>query len=132
MPCDPSDMVCFHKRIGPEEVHQILEASTQLDGPKAQEKEVVVETTVQEKNLTYPTDTKALAQDHPTLLKAGRPARDPVAPTLLQGSAPLCDGPTLASRRAEAPDGSSSCQASCAVWLGACFVYRSVNCPIRP
>jgi len=58
VPCDPSDLVYFRKRIGPEGVQRILEVSTQMHGPKAQEKEVVVDTTVQEKNITYPTDTK--------------------------------------------------------------------------
>jgi len=58
VPCDPSDLVYFRKRIAPEGVQQISEVSTQMHGQKAQEKEVVVDTTVQEKNITYPTDTK--------------------------------------------------------------------------
>ena len=36
----------------------ILAVSIQLHGPKGGEKEVVIDSTVQEKNVTYPTDTK--------------------------------------------------------------------------
>jgi len=58
VPCDPSDLVYFRQRIGEAGVQRILQASAQLHGPAAQEKEVVVDTTVQEKNITPPTDTK--------------------------------------------------------------------------
>lgn len=58
VPCDPSDLVYFRQRIGEAGMHLILQASVQLHGPAAQEKEVVVDTTVQEKNITHPTDTK--------------------------------------------------------------------------
>ena len=37
VPCDPSDLVYFRKRIGSEGVQQILEVSTQLHGKKAQD-----------------------------------------------------------------------------------------------
>ncbi len=49
-PCDPSDLVYFRQRI--------FQVSAQLHGDKAEEKEVVVDTTVQEKNITCPTDSK--------------------------------------------------------------------------
>jgi len=58
VPCDPSDLVYFRQRIGEAGVQRILQASAQLHGPAAQEKEVVMDTTVQEKNITHPTDTK--------------------------------------------------------------------------
>ena len=58
MPCDPSDLVYFRQRIGEAGVQRILQVTAQLHGPAAQEKEVVVDTTVQEKNITHPTDTK--------------------------------------------------------------------------
>jgi IS5 family transposase len=57
-PCDPSDLVYFRQRIGEAGVARILKVSAQLHGDKAQETEVVVDTTVQEKNITHPTDTK--------------------------------------------------------------------------
>lgn len=58
VPCDPSDLVYFRQRIGEAGVQRILKVTAQLHGDKAQEAEVVVDTTVQEKNITPPTDTK--------------------------------------------------------------------------
>lgn len=59
VPCEPSDLVHFRKRIGPEGLERIFQVSIDIQNPKAvQEKEVVVDTTVQEKNITFPTDTK--------------------------------------------------------------------------
>ena len=58
VPCDPSDLVYFRERIGEAGVQRILRVSAQMHGDKAQESEVVVDTTVQEKNITHPTDTK--------------------------------------------------------------------------
>lgn len=57
-PLEPSDFVHFRKRIGEEGISKILEISILLHGKEAMEKEVVVDTTVQEKNITFPTDTK--------------------------------------------------------------------------
>jgi len=51
LPCDPTDRVYFRRRIGEEGVALILAASVQLHGEKAQEREVVVDSTVQEKNI---------------------------------------------------------------------------------
>lgn len=58
VPGDPSDLVYFRQRIGEAGMQRILKVTVQLHGDKSQEKEVVVDTTVQEKNLTHPTDTK--------------------------------------------------------------------------
>jgi len=58
VPCDPSDLVYFRQRIGEAGMQGILQVTVRLHGDKAQEKEVVVDTTVQEKNITHPTDTK--------------------------------------------------------------------------
>jgi transposase, IS5 family len=58
VPCDPSDLVYFRQRIGEAGVQRILKVTARLHGDKAQETEVVVDTTVQEKNITHPTDTK--------------------------------------------------------------------------
>jgi IS5 family transposase len=58
-PCDPSDLVHFRKRIGPKGMEKIFQISIDLHKEKvSKEKAVVVDTTVQEKNITYPTDTK--------------------------------------------------------------------------
>ena len=57
-PCDPSDLVHFRHRIGKEGVEKILAASIRIHGRKVLEEAVSIDTTVQEKNITYPTDTK--------------------------------------------------------------------------
>jgi len=58
MPLEPSDFVHFRKRIGKQAVQKILQISIELHGKQAMEKEVVIDTTVQEKNITFPTDVK--------------------------------------------------------------------------
>ena len=58
LPCDPTDLVYFRNRIGKEGVEGIFAMSVGLHGKEAEEKQVIVDTTVQEKNITYPTDGK--------------------------------------------------------------------------
>jgi IS5 family transposase len=58
---DPSDFVYFRHRIGPEEMKKIFKQSIDLfikDFIRREVKEVRVDTTVQEKNITFPTDTR--------------------------------------------------------------------------
>ena len=57
-PCHPTDLVHFRKRIGDKGVEKILQLSIDLHGKKAQERELLIDSTVQEKNITFPTDTK--------------------------------------------------------------------------
>jgi IS5 family transposase len=57
-PCHPTDLVYFRKRIGEKGVERILQVSIELHGKKAQEREILIDSTVQEKNITFPTDTK--------------------------------------------------------------------------
>jgi IS5 family transposase len=57
-PFDPSDFVHFRKRVGKKGAEKIFEISVKLHGKDADPKEVVVDTTVQEKNITFPTDFK--------------------------------------------------------------------------
>ena len=58
-PCDPSDLVHFRKRIGKDGVEKILALSVRLQGKKdLRKREVIVDSTVQEKNITFPTDVK--------------------------------------------------------------------------
>jgi len=57
-PCNPSDFVHFRKRIGEEGVGKIFAYSVQLHGVSATEKQVLSDTTVQENNITFPTDAK--------------------------------------------------------------------------
>lgn len=58
LPCDPSDLVYFRQRIGEQGVALILAVSAQMHGERAKETEVVIDSTVQEKNVSYPLDTK--------------------------------------------------------------------------
>jgi IS5 family transposase len=58
-PYDPSEFVHFRKRIGEEGAEKILKLSISLfDSKEIHEKEVLIDTTVQEKNITFPTDSK--------------------------------------------------------------------------
>ncbi len=57
-PCDATELVHFRKRIKAEGVAKIFAMSVKLHGRAAEEKEVIVDTTVQEKAITYPTDGK--------------------------------------------------------------------------
>ena len=58
LPCHATDLVYFRKRIGKEGVEQIFTMSVNLHGKAVEEKQVIIDTTVQEKNVTYPTDGK--------------------------------------------------------------------------
>jgi IS5 family transposase len=61
LPFDPSDFVHFRKRIGEEGMKRIFKQSIDLFGEdviRREVKEVRVDTTVQEKNITFPTDRK--------------------------------------------------------------------------
>jgi len=58
-PFDPSEFVHFRKRVGESGAQKLLKLSISLFEPKEiNEKEVLVDTIVQEKNVTFPTDTK--------------------------------------------------------------------------
>jgi IS5 family transposase len=57
-PCDPSDFVHFRKRIGEKGVEKIFSYSVLIHGEKAQERQVLSDTTVQENNTTFPTNAK--------------------------------------------------------------------------
>lgn len=60
-PCDPSDLVHFRNRIGKDGVDKILKVSIDIQPEKDKRramKMVSLDTTVQEKNITYPTDVK--------------------------------------------------------------------------
>jgi len=57
-PCHSTELVHFRKRIGKAGIEQIFQMSVRLHGRLAQEDTVNIDTTVQEKNITYPTDAK--------------------------------------------------------------------------
>lgn len=57
-PCVPTELVEFRKRIGPEGVELIFKESIKVNGDDANDDNLSGDTTIQEKNITYPTDDK--------------------------------------------------------------------------
>lgn len=57
-PCSSTELVEFRKRIGPEGVELIFKESIRINGKDGEEDALSGDTTVQEKNITYPTDDK--------------------------------------------------------------------------
>ncbi|MCY7292325.1 MAG: IS5 family transposase [Ferruginibacter sp.] len=57
-PCVPTELVEFRKRIGSEGVELIFKESIKVNGDDADEDNLSGDTTIQEKNITYPTDDK--------------------------------------------------------------------------
>ncbi len=57
-PCEASELVHFRKRIGEKGIELILKESIRINGSESTDTQVNIDTTVQEKNITYPTDAK--------------------------------------------------------------------------
>ena len=57
-PCAASELVHFRHRIGEEGVELILKESIRINGGDSEDKDVYFDTTVQEKNITFPTGDK--------------------------------------------------------------------------
>lgn len=57
-PCVPTELVEFRKRIGTEGVELIFKESIKVNGEDANDDHLSGDTTIQEKNITYPTDDK--------------------------------------------------------------------------
>jgi IS5 family transposase len=58
VPCNGTELEHFRKRIGIQGFKLSFKMSIELHGSLAQEPSVLINTTVQEKNITYPTDAK--------------------------------------------------------------------------
>ena len=59
LPFDRTELIKLRQRIGEARAERILAASIDLFSEKeVKEKEVLIDTTVQKKNKTYPTDAK--------------------------------------------------------------------------
>jgi len=57
-PCVPTELIEFRKRIGEEGIELILKESIRINGKDGKGTTLSGDTTVQEKNITYPTDDK--------------------------------------------------------------------------
>jgi IS5 family transposase len=57
-PCEASELVHFRHRIGEKGIELILKESIRINGDDGQDDDVNIDTTVQEKNITFPTDAK--------------------------------------------------------------------------
>ena len=57
-PCHSTELVKFRNRLGPSNIEKLFSLSVKIHGDSAEEETVIVDTTVQEKAITYPTDTK--------------------------------------------------------------------------
>jgi IS5 family transposase len=57
-PCVPTELVEFRKRIGEEGIELIFRESIRINGKDSNENDGLIDTTVQEKNITFPTDSK--------------------------------------------------------------------------
>jgi len=58
MPCHPTELVKFRDRITKEGMEAIFKMSVELHGEAAEEPQVIIDSTVQESNMTFPTDGK--------------------------------------------------------------------------
>lgn len=58
VPCEASELVHFRKRIGEAGIELILKESIRINGSDSDDDDVNIDTTVQEKNITFPTDAK--------------------------------------------------------------------------
>lgn len=57
-PCAATELVEFRKRIGSQGVELIFKESIKVNGDDANDENLSADTTIQEKNITYPTDDK--------------------------------------------------------------------------
>lgn len=57
-PCEASELVHFRNRIGESGIELILKESIRVNGKDGEDTQVNIDTTVQEKNITFPTDAK--------------------------------------------------------------------------
>jgi IS5 family transposase len=58
VPCEASELVHFRNRIGESGIELIFKESIRVNNKDGREDEGIVDTTVQEKNITFPTDDK--------------------------------------------------------------------------
>ena len=72
LPCHATELVKFRNRIGKEGMEFIFKCSIELHGDNAKESQVIVDSTVQESNMTFPTDGKLAIKIIIKLLKIAK------------------------------------------------------------
>ena len=72
MPCHATELVKFRNRIGKDGFEFIFKCSVELHGDSAKESQVIVDSTVQESNMTFPTDGKLAIKIVAKLLKIAK------------------------------------------------------------
>ncbi len=69
LPCEPSDFCHFRKRIGEGDGKDFSRFLLKFMENRPLRAKIVVDTTVQEKNITFPTDTKLRVKSHSEMLE---------------------------------------------------------------
>ena len=72
IPCHATELVKFRNRIGKDGFEFIFKCSIKLHGNNAKESQVIVDSTVQESNMTFPTDGKLAIKIVVKLLKIAK------------------------------------------------------------
>jgi len=72
IPCHATELVKFRNRIGKEGLEFVFKCSVELHGDEAKESQVIVDSTVQESNMTFPTDGKLAIKIVAKLLKIAK------------------------------------------------------------
>jgi len=72
LPCHATELVKFRQRIGKEGFDFIFKCSVELHGDTAKESQVIVDSTVQQSNITFPTDGKLAIKIIIKLLKIAK------------------------------------------------------------
>ena len=72
VPCHSTELVKFRNRIGKDGFEAIFKHTVEMHGNKAEETQIVIDSTVQESNLTFPTDGKLAIKIILKLLKIAK------------------------------------------------------------
>jgi IS5 family transposase len=72
LPCHATELVKFRNRIGKNGMEAIFKMSVELHGEAAKESQVIVDSTVQQSNMTFPTDGKLAIKIVVKLLKIAK------------------------------------------------------------
>lgn len=88
-PCEASELCHFRDRIGSDGVELIFSESIRIHGDSVKTEEVLVDTTCQEKDITFPTDSKLLCQVNKYLRELANDLRIPLRQSYVRVEAEL-------------------------------------------